>query len=109
MEHRWSARKPVDARASVYQRGAQVTCGSIGDIGLEGLFVRTGPVRLRRNSLVEVEFTIPTGGGERFRIPALVTHKSEEGIGLMFHTFDQRAFRAIQALVYERPQMERDT
>ncbi len=106
MEHRWSARKTVDAQAVIYQRGARIVRGSIGDIGLEGLFVRTGPVRLRTNTLVEVEFSIPTGGMTTFRIPALITHRSEEGIGLMFHTFDQQAFRAIQALVYERPQIE---
>lgn len=102
MEHRWSMRRPLGGAARIYHDGGtQALESQIGDIGLEGMFIRTGDVNLTRNTLVEVEFALPGEPSRRYRLPALITHKNGDGIGLMFHTFDPLAFRAIQSFLYE--------
>lgn len=103
MEHRWSMRRALGGEARIYREGEQALESQIGDISLEGMFIRTGDVRLQKNTLVEVEFALPQEPARRYRLPALVTHKRDEGIGVMFHTFDPRAFRAIQTFLYENP------
>lgn len=101
MEHRWSMRRALGGEARIYREGEQAFESEIGDIGLEGIFIRAADVRLQKNTMVEVEFALPAEPATRYRLPALVTHKRDEGIGLMFHTFDPRAFRAIQTFLYE--------
>lgn len=105
MEHRWSLRRPLSGQARVYHKGVQILESSIGDIGLEGMFIRDGTTALGRDTPVEVEFVLPGEGPRVHRLAALIAHCGDEGVGLSFQRYDPRAFRAIQTFLYE-PHME---
>jgi hypothetical protein len=85
MEQRWSLRKPVTSR----------------NIGLEGLFIETGIMILPVGSCIEVEFGLMAGTQwVEVHMPAVVVHRNRDGCGVAFQTFNGKAFRVIEQLLY---------
>lgn len=104
MERRWSDRTHVKLEAVVVHQGLPVECCRTRDIGLEGAFLHARVPQISKGTRVEVEFLVPHRGEvSRRRLPAVVMHRSEEGLGVMFLAFDQEAFRSIEELVYYAP------
>ena len=83
MEHRFSERTPLALHVALYARGALVARGICRDISRDGMFVFVDPGCLYRNALVEVEILAEERGG-RLRLPAMVAHCGNEGVGLVF-------------------------
>ncbi len=101
MEQRWSLRKPVTFEVKVVYKCHPVILGRARNIGLEGLFIETGIMILPVGSCIEVEFGLLTGTQcEEVRMPAIVIHRNRYGCGIAFLTFNGKAFRVIEQLLY---------
>jgi hypothetical protein len=74
--------------------------GLATNIGSGGIFIETA-TRPSRNRCVDVHLTIPSSVRRRstILIPALVVHRTEKGVGLMFRELDQKAQEAIAGLL----------
>ncbi len=100
MEHRRSRRYEFELTVGIYHRGAWVGTCQTKDISTGGMFLRTGSKSLRRNSLIEVTFDKPSSTGvKRYRLPSLVVHGSENGVGVMFRNQDTEAHAALRQLI----------
>ena len=85
MENRWSARTPFTAQVTLHHNSLPVAQCRASNIGLGGLFIKTGPLTYPRNSILEVDIKLNTDlGPERFRLRTCVVNSSETGLGLMF-------------------------
>lgn len=88
MEHRLSARERLAFPIMLYQFSLPTLCGTSADVGPGGLFVRTGPVFWRVNECFDVE--LRGVHGRTFKVPAVVVHWRENGVGLMFSDMTDR-------------------
>ena len=91
MEHRWSRRKPVVINVSLHQRNIyQIRCKT-RDLSQDGMFVLTQSHPKQNNGTLRIEFEISHNGAKKqYRLPAMVVHQCEDGIGLMFiHNHDK--------------------
>lgn len=103
MEHRWSIRKPIALEVLVFNGGDPGIACLAYNIGMEGMFIGTGPLPVARNSILEIEFALNDKSGQsvNYRIPVFVRHVSNGGIGIMFRNFHQRLYQSLHALLYE--------
>ena len=100
MEHRCNTRRPVVLEALIECRGLGRVPGRIRNISLGGVFVETGRQRPAMNSIVDLCFSVPyRGGGYRCRISAMVVHRIEGGIGLMFEDLSPQIERVLRAVI----------
>lgn len=83
MEHRFSPRLLYPLNVTIYTRGTLVARGVCRDVSRDGMFVRLDADGLSRNALVEVEIVPPDNAG-RLRLPAMVAHCENDGVGLIF-------------------------
>ncbi len=111
-EQRWSPRKPVRLDIALYQTDTKIVDATVGNLAFEGMFIKTA-YSPAIHSMFTLEFNLPTGAGEdadeqpitqRFRIPCLVRHKNNHGVGLMFVRFQLTLYHALRQLLYEPPQ-----
>jgi hypothetical protein len=107
-EHRWSERKPADFPVKVYRNGQFVADSVINDISLEGIFfdnnVRGNEQTIFPNTYIEVEFDLASNKESiHYRLPALVRHRSDEGVGAMFLHFSTGTFRHFHRILYQEP------
>jgi hypothetical protein len=101
MEQRWSLRKPVTLEVQVSHKCYPVIRGRSRNISLEGLFIETGIVILPVGSSIDVEFALMTGEAwEQIRMPAVVVHRTAQGSGIVFYTFNTKVFRSIERILY---------
>ena len=101
MEQRWSLRKSVTLVVKVVYKCHPVVLGRSRNIGLEGLFIETGIMILPVGSCIEVEIDLMAGTQwEEVRMPAVVVHRNRVGCGIAFQTFNGKAFRVIEQLLY---------
>jgi len=98
MEHRCSIRKPVAVRVLIYKHGLPVQSGLSRDLGMGGVFVVTGAYNWRRNEYLEIEFAAING--VKLRLPALVVHQREKGVGLMFDTITDAQRQQLRAILF---------
>ena len=104
MEHRWSARKPL-------QRSIVVDCPRIGlaavtmcDVSLGGMFVETGRLLLPLDAPVVVAFNLARSEQhDDFRLQAMVVRHTPAGAGLMFLDLESDLLRALRAALYDAP------
>ena len=97
MEHRYSKRVPVNINSLIHSRNATDIPGKIKNIGYDGVFIESTSIAFPKGSTVEVEFTLDRG--TEFRLPAMVIHSSESGMGLMFRQHDLRSSSYIKRLI----------
>ena len=101
MEQRWSLRKPVTFEVKVLYKCHPVVLGRSRNIGLEGLFIETGIMVLPVGSCIQVEFGLMSATQrEQICMPAVVVHRHRNGCGIAFQTFNGKAFRVIEQLLY---------
>ncbi len=102
MEHRWSVRKPVNVGVALRRQGSNFKRFKTRDIGMEGVFVESGPDSWPEDTFLELELPLYENSKQtRHRVPVVVVHRSQNGMGLMFCVFDQPLFKAIEYLLYE--------
>jgi len=104
MEHRCNRRQAVSLDANVQCRRLGRMVGRIRNIGLGGLFIETGWRRPALNTIVELLFSIPLEGELcPCRIRALVVHRSERGVGLMFEELGPQIRSLLNRLTEHAP------
>ncbi len=100
MEHRRSIRHEFELTVGIYHRGTWVGTCQTKDISTGGMFLRTKPESLKRNSLIEVTFDRPgSNGAKRYRLPSLVVHGTNGGVGVMFRSQNTEAHAALRQLI----------
>jgi hypothetical protein len=102
MEHRWSVRTPFTTKVTLYSNDLPFAVCNSRDIGLGGLFIKTGPLTYRKNWILDIDIELNTDFGmERFRLRTSVVFISETGMGLMFLEPSSAMSRAIRRLLLE--------
>ena len=100
MEHRWGSRKPVVVPVTVYHEGRPVGRARTRNIGREGMFDEADAVRFPVHTVLELELPRALMGDRNSRrIPGLVIHNHQDGVGLMFCSFDHHLFKGIDELL----------
>lgn len=85
MEHRCSVRLPFAMNVLLYHNNIPVVHCKTHDIGADGMFVKSGPLKYRTNTMLKVEFQSNKGGGRSSHmLTAMVVHHANNGLGLMF-------------------------
>lgn len=103
-EHRWSDRQPVDYPVKIFRNGQYVMNSAIADISLEGIFIGMAEQKMNPNTYIEVEFNLANKEESiPYRLPALIRHSSEKGIGAMFLHFSTGTFRHFHRILYKEP------
>ncbi|MGA7800620.1 MAG: PilZ domain-containing protein [Gammaproteobacteria bacterium] len=100
MEHRMNVRVPLRMEVGIEFPGSAFITGHTDDVSFEGMYVRTGTMKLPRHGLVRVEFVVH-GQQEHahLRVPALVVRTTSNGVGLMFGNCDDEVFHVIAHLL----------
>ena len=94
IEHRLSTRIHAPLPVVMYANGHVFAYGVSRDLNSHGLFVQVDPSRIGRNAIVEVEIPVL-----RMRMPAMVVHRNEEGVGLTFSdSLSPQVLRELQLL-----------
>jgi hypothetical protein len=101
MEHRWSARKPVDGNVVVECPRVGLVRATMRDVSLSGMFVETGPMVLPLNAPVSVVFNLPSDARERdYCLQAMIVRHTTKGAGIMFLDPDAETIRSMRAMLY---------
>ena len=102
MEHRCSVRKPAEFQLLIYKNGLPVQSSVSRNLGLGGIYIRAGTSQWRKNECLEIEFL---GCGKAgIRIPAVVVHQSENGVGLMFDGMTGEQRRELRVMLFSAEQ-----
>jgi hypothetical protein len=101
MEHRWSDRVFSSLDVLLVKNDIPVVSCKASNIGLYGMFVKTGPVRYARNSVLDVEFPVSTKERQKKtkRVPVYVVHQSEDGLGLAFRDESPETIGFVKKLI----------
>lgn len=100
MEHRCSVRLPIAMNVLLYHNNIPVVHCKTNDIGADGLFVQSGPLKYKTNTMLKVEFQSGKGGESRSHmITAMVVHHAKNGLGLMFPGGNSEAMLAWRNVV----------
>ncbi len=104
MEHRCSVRKPFAFQLLLYKNGLPVQSGVSRNLGLGGAFVEAGSCEWRKNQRLEIE--VLGCGKAGLRLPAVVVHQSEQGVGLMFDGLSSEQRRELRVLLFSNEKAE---
>lgn len=100
MERRWGMRKAIEVDVVIDNQPACLLRGRIGNVSIGGLYVRTEPGSLSKDSQVELVLMLQQDNGTRvYRMHAMVVRLTHDGAGLMFDQYDVNAFRALVVLL----------
>ncbi|WP_455201107.1 PilZ domain-containing protein [Kaarinaea lacus] len=100
MEHRCSVRLPIAMNVLLYHNNIPVVHCKTDDIGADGMFVKSGPLKYRTNTILKVEFRSGKGSESRSHmITAMVVHHAKNGLGLMFPGGSSEAMLAWRDMV----------
>ncbi len=101
MDHRWSARKSVDFNVKLENSALGQVEGSVKDIGLGGMFCKLKDSLIKVNTSVDLKFNLPEGDSDKVHsIGAVVTHVTDDGIGMTFKNFEVSTIRSLRPLLY---------
>lgn len=97
---RWSPRKNINLKLSLYQSGKKITDASTSNLSYEGVFIKT-ELRPPLYTFLTVEFSLE--GDENnmaLKVPCLVRHRNNSGVGLMFVNFQLDMFNRLRRGLY---------
>ena len=95
MEHRCNKRLVKAIKVMLYHNGIPVVICKTRDIGVEGLFVETGPLAYKINTFLNIEFEVTSNNSRQlYRLSAIVAHSSEKGLGLYILESESAAINA---------------
>jgi hypothetical protein len=98
MEHRCSVRKPFEFQLLIYKNGLPVQSSVSQNLGLGGVHIGAGTGAWRKHERLEIEFL--GCGPAGLRLPAVVVHQSDEGVGLMFDGMSNEQRRALRVMLF---------
>jgi hypothetical protein len=103
MEHRCNKRLLKAIKVMLYHNSIPVIICKTRDIGAEGIFVETGPLMYRNNTLLKMEFEVASNNSRQlYRLSAIVVRSSQEGLGLYIVESESEALKAwCNALQYD--------
>jgi hypothetical protein len=102
MEQRWSVRAPFTTQVILHHNALPVAVCTSSDIGLGGLFIKTGPLTYPRNSVLHIDIELNTElGPKRFLLETTVVFSSGAGMGLMFLESNSEITRTIRQLLLD--------
>jgi hypothetical protein len=86
---RAAVRHRVSINTIIHSHGFPLTQCTTRDIGPDGMFIKTEPLRVSKNTVLALEFELPIGSAiKHYRLPVFpgrrTTDQSEEGIQLIF-------------------------
>lgn len=85
MEHRLSARLPLNTSVAIYYSSLGLLQGQAVDVSRHGIFIRTGSFIPPLHALVELVFPLEQRADTiSHRTPAMVVRVSEKGAAFMF-------------------------
>ena len=95
MEKRYSKRLPIVMDVLLYDKNMPVVFCKTHDIGADGLFVDSGPLTYRNDTILKIEFQLESETGkESHLLPAMVVRSSKTGLGLMLPGGNVKAMKA---------------
>jgi hypothetical protein len=104
MDHRWSARKPVDGSVVVECSRVGKVSAIMRDISLGGMLIDTGPVAVPLKSRVIVGFyLVPNDQYSWYRLNATAVRHTEQGTAMIFLDCEGETIRALRAALYGPP------
>lgn len=112
VKSRWSPRKNINLNLSLYQSGKKIADASTSNLSYEGVFIKT-TLSPPLYTFLTVEFSLE--GDEKnqaLKVPCLVRHCSDAGIGLMFVNFQLDMFNRLRHGLYDnniKPGLDNDT
>jgi hypothetical protein len=99
MEHRCSRRKPADFKVVFFQDKHPVLSGIAQNMSMGGLFVDVNTHNWRRHEAFDIELS--NGHGDTLRMPAVIVHQSEQGVGMMFEDVELALEQQYRDMFYE--------
>ena len=112
MKSRWSPRKNINLSLSLYQSGEKIADASTSNLSYEGVFIKT-TLSPPLYSFLTVEFSLEGDeSNQSLKVPCLVRHRSNSGIGLMFVNFKLDMFNRLRHGLYDnniKPILNNDT
>jgi hypothetical protein len=104
MEHRWHRRIPVSIPVTLHFNDGACAGGEAANISRGGIFVAT-LMPPSRAGCVDVRLALPDCEDRvSIRLPAIVVHRGEHGLGLMFRSLDAQAEAAVLRLTGSEPE-----
>ncbi len=101
MKSRWSPRKNINLNLSLYQSGEKIADASTSNLSYEGVFIKT-TLSPPLYSFLTVEFSLEGDeSNQTLKVPCLVRHRSNSGIGLMFVNFQLDMFNRLRHGLYD--------
>lgn len=98
MERRYGPREPVSLDVEIYRGQCKLGQFKSRDIGFEGMFVATKRLGLSVGELVTIRLSLELSDIEGYLLGAVIAHRSNGGVGLMFTDDDPIFFRVLDAL-----------
>lgn len=104
VEHRWGQRINTAIDVLLFRGHRYVAQGKVFNVGFYGIFVATDSI-FPTNTYLEVRFTLASDSDSTdstdYRIPGIVVHTANNGIGLMVDTTDPAARFGLKAILDE--------
>jgi hypothetical protein len=101
-DRRWSERVHIALDVVIYHKGLPIAVAQSHNVGLEGMYVETRWHLFSVGTLLEAEFILDESRDcRRHRLPVVVAHVRGNGFGLTFACFNQRLFRALEAMLLD--------
>ena len=112
IKSRWSPRKNIKLNLSLYQAGKKIADASTSNLSYEGVFIKTA-LSPPLYSFLTVEFSLDGAeNNQSLRVPCLVRHHNNSGIGLMFVNFQLEMFNRLRHNLYDnniKPKLDKDS
>lgn len=101
IDHRWFSRVSIAIPVELRGRNGAYSNGLALNLSSGGLFVQTSLPRLYGGAL-DVHMAVACRSGEyQIRLPSLIVHRTQAGVGLMFLKLDDLAQAAVTSLRQE--------
>ncbi|QBQ53439.1 PilZ domain-containing protein [Nitrosococcus wardiae] len=85
IERRRNPRKQAAVRVYLSWSGQQPCRCRVTNLSVTGAFVEVGPLRIPEDGIIKLVFVLPAESLiKTHHLSAIVVHRSQEGIGLMF-------------------------
>jgi hypothetical protein len=101
VEHRWGQRIDTAMDVLLFRGQRYAAQGTVFNVGFYGIFVATDSI-FPKNTYLEIRFALASDSySADYRIPGIVVHTANNGIGLMVDTTDPAARLGLKAILDE--------
>jgi hypothetical protein len=100
-DRREGPRRFAGVKVMITHHRLGLTKCKLRDIGIDGAFVETGGLALRKGNNVDLVLKVRTAGKTRhYRIHTKVERVTPEGVALVFGELDENLYKALLDIVY---------